>query len=180
MKILALLGSPNKKGNTASLLEKFLEGAATHNVESGTVFLHSCNIAPCTACNSCRENPEVLCVIDDDMQQLYSKVYDADVLVFATPVYWWTISAQMKLFMDRLYAINYDRLKNKKVVLIMTYGGEKPNLGPELVEKMYTDICDWLGMNFYGVLEACSGNTPTSKNSDALQEAFDLGVSLAD
>ncbi|MPN05914.1 hypothetical protein SDC9_153168 [bioreactor metagenome] len=62
----------------------------------------------------------------------------------------------------------------------MTYGGEKPNLGPELVEKMYTDICDWLGMNFYGVLEACSGNTPTSKNSDALQEAFDLGVSLAD
>ncbi|WP_024822705.1 MULTISPECIES: flavodoxin family protein [Aminobacterium] len=178
MKILALLGSPRRKGNTAALLEKFVEGAASKKVVAETVFLHDLHIAPCTACNACKRKQGAPCVIDDDMSSLYSKVYEADVLVLATPIYWWNISAQLKLFMDRLYAADYEKLKGKKIFLVMTYGGELPNLGPELVEKMYVDICDWLEMDFGGVVGACSELLPVAQNQDALNEAFSLGASV--
>ena len=121
MKLLALFGSPRRKGNTAALLNAFLKAAEDKGeVEVEFINLQEKEIKPCKACRSCRQSPYLNCAINDDMQYLHKKVKESDMLVLATPVYWWNISAQLKLFIDRLYALagedgDYKCLHGKKL-----------------------------------------------------------------
>lgn len=180
MKYLAILGSPRKEGNTAALLSSFLEGAASKGCSGNTLFLQAKQIAPCTSCNGCKKDGTGVgqCVFADDMNGLYPLVEKADVLIYAIPVYWWSIPAHTKAFMDRLYALDYSVFKGKKLCLLMTFQGEEPNSGPVLIEKTFRDICEWLGVDFSGCLAVCSGTTPVGENRDALEKAFRLGASI--
>lgn len=181
MKLLALLGSPRRKGNTAALLHAFLEGTEDRGgAETELVNLQEKNIKPCRSCESCRKPPYLKCIIDDDMLSLHKKVIASDMLVVATPVYWWNISAQLKLFIDRLYALagedgDYKCLNGKKIVILMTYGGSEPNSGAKLVADAFKDIAEYLNMEIAGVLGVCSGENPVENNNDALKKAFELG-----
>ena len=108
MKTLSILGSPKKRGNTATVLNEYLRGAQENpNTHNQTVFLQSKNIKPCTGCDACKKDLTT-CIIEDDMQQLYESIREADVLVFATPIYWWGMSAQLKTFLDRMYALDFE------------------------------------------------------------------------
>ncbi len=79
-------------------------------------------------------------MIDDDMQDLYTKLKDADAFIFATPIYWWSITAQLKKFIDRLCPpITSRDLEGKKFALLMTYGAAPPNRGPEMVTDMFEE-----------------------------------------
>ena len=181
MKLLALLGSPRRKGNTAALLNAFLAGAEDRGeAEVEFVNLQEKDIKPCKACRSCLKSPYLNCVINDDMLYLLKKVIESDMLVLATPVYWWNISAQLKLFIDRLYALagedgNYQCLHGKKLVILMTYEGSDLNSGAKLVVDAFKDIADYLKIEIAGVLGVCSGEGPVENNNDALKKAFDLG-----
>nr|HPK06979.1 flavodoxin family protein [Aminivibrio sp.] len=108
MNCLALLGSPRKDGNTAALLTSFLDGAVSKGHTVRTVRLQEKKILPCTGCNGCKKDGKGTgrCVLTDDMGGLYPAVLEADVIVHAFPVYWWSMPAQTKLFQDRLYALD--------------------------------------------------------------------------
>lgn len=180
MNLLALLGSPRKNGNTSALLDSFLKGAASAGHSAETVFLHGKKIAPCTSCRSCRVDGigTGVCVIKDDMTDLYDKVIGADVIVHGFPIYWWSIPAQTKVFLDRIYALNYAVFKGKKLCVLTTFGGEGHDSGPRLVESAFRDICAFLEMEFCGHLTAFSGKVPVGRNESALGEAFRMGSEI--
>ena len=102
-KVLILKGSPRKNGNSSALADQVALGARELGAEVDIVQLDEMQIAPCDACDFCQETDGV-CVIQDDMQLLYPKIQQADALVIASPIYWFTFSAQTKLCIDRLYA----------------------------------------------------------------------------
>ncbi len=181
MKVLAFLGSPRKHGNTALLMEHCLRGIRAGHSEAVVeeFFLHDMDIHSCRGCNYCKEAMRG-CVIKDDMVALYEKIKTADALIIATPVYWWSMTGQTKTFLDRLYAMDFEKdMIGKKMALLLTYGGELPNSGPELVEKTFRDICHFTGINFVGVCGACTDEyMPVAQNHGAQEEAHAMGKYL--
>ncbi|HEY5159117.1 MAG TPA: flavodoxin family protein, partial [Anaerolineales bacterium] len=105
--ILILKGSPREKGNSAILADQLAAGASEAGAQVTSVYLHGMDIRPCDACDLCQESGT--CVIEDDMQTLYPQLVAADAIVLATPVYWFTFSAQLKVCMDRWYAFQANR-----------------------------------------------------------------------
>jgi len=102
MNILILSGSPRKGGNTDQLVEAFVKGASQrHTVE--VVSVHDYKVAPCMGCNACFRNGEHTCVQKDDMTDLYNKMKQAEMLVIASPVYFYGLSAQLKAVIDRCH-----------------------------------------------------------------------------
>lgn len=99
MAILALSASPRRGGNTEELVFSFLEGARKEGKETEFIRLNDLKFRPCQACDRCA--PTGRCVVQDDMQLLYSKVAACEGLVLATPVFFGTLSAQLKMYIDR-------------------------------------------------------------------------------
>lgn len=117
MNILSVLASPKKQGNTSVLLKEYLKcvEGSVHSDKIETIYLQSKNIQYCTGCNTCRKSSQNQCILKDYMQDIYKSVEKADVLVFATPVYVFNMTGQLKTFLDRLYAVDYNALLNKKM-----------------------------------------------------------------
>ena len=179
MRVLAFQGSPRSSGNTAVLLAEVVKGAREAGADVKEVTLHGKKIAPCTSCYACKAPGAAGCVIRDDMDGIYDDVMKADVLLFGTPIYWWSVSAQMKLLWDRFFALDYDRaMKGKRAALVLTYGSELPNLGPEGTEAAFRDICLYLSMECVGVVGACTESIPAAENAGAMKAARDLGRAL--
>jgi len=101
VKILALIGSPRKGGNTDILVEQILQGGKTKGHTSEKLYLYRYKIAPCVDCRNCKKG-DYVCTVKDGMQEIYPKMEEADVVIFGTPLYWWGPSGQMKLLMDRM------------------------------------------------------------------------------
>jgi multimeric flavodoxin WrbA len=104
-KISIILGSPRKKGNSATLAYRLSQGAVELGVDVESIYLNGLNIKPCQGCEKCQEETFSGCAIEDDMSQLYLKLQEAKSIVIASPIYWFNISAQTKTFIDRLYAV---------------------------------------------------------------------------
>lgn len=117
MKVLAISSSPRKNGNSDLLCNQFLEGAvqAGHCVEK--IRLVELNIHPCTACCGCAESR--VCVQQDSMAEVLDKVIEADVIVLAVPVYFYSMAAQMKIFIDRCFS-RYSDIRDKSFYFIVT------------------------------------------------------------
>lgn len=103
-KIMVLNGSPRRNGNTAAMISAFTEAAqeAGHTVEHFDAAFE--NVGGCRACMQCYKDGKP-CVIEDDFNSLAPKLVEADVIVFATPVYWYTLPAQIKAVLDRMFAL---------------------------------------------------------------------------
>ena len=110
MKAVGILGSPHKDGNTAYLLEETLK-VLEKGLETETIFLKDYEIEPCEGCLSCEENGK--CVIEDDMQKLYPKLEEADVIILASPSYMGGVTSRMRAFMERTWHLRKGQLKNK-------------------------------------------------------------------
>ena len=123
--VLILSGSPRKGGNSDILCDEFKRGAESigHNVEK--IFVADKNISYCKGCYYC-SNHDGKCVINDDMGEILDKIEKADVLVLASPVYFYSISAQLKTVIDRCVA-RWMNIKNKEFYYIMTAGDTNPN-----------------------------------------------------
>ncbi|MBQ8521338.1 MAG: flavodoxin family protein [Bacteroides sp.] len=117
-KVLILSGSPRKGGNSDTLCDQFMKGAqeAGHEVEK--VFVAGKKIAPCRACYFCKDH-EGACVIKDDMAEVLTKMLGADVLVLSSPVYFYSVSAQLKAVIDRTVA-RWLEFRDKEFYYIMT------------------------------------------------------------
>ncbi len=177
MKIVVLTGSPRKNGNSAYLAEQFIKGAEEKGHE---VFRFDCafkQVEPCRACNRCgMDGP---CIFNDDFQELRPRLIEADMVVFATPMYYFSISAQMKRVIDRFYAIN-GQIKgaHKKAAFLMTYADtSRKEAEPMLVH--YHTLMDYLGWTSVGEVVAAGVWTAGSvRNTDYPQQAYRLGRSL--
>lgn len=178
MKVAAFLGSPRKNGNTAHLLKEFLKGVSENtSAEIKEVFLRENKISGCIACGGCKKSAG--CVVNDDMQKLYPIIKEADILVFATPVYWWSMSSQLKAFIDRFYGLKQSERGGKKAYLLMTYGGALPNSGPGLVEKTFKDICDYIDVELVKVYGVCTDeNITVDGNTQVLKDVYEIGKNI--
>ena len=134
MKIIGFIGSPRKEGNTAWIVNKILEGATEQGAETQSWYFSDLDIKPCKGCLNCIQSDR--CVINDDMQKLYTALKQADALVLGSPVYMGQMSAQAKIFTDRLFAQITPRFSpqfkeenaGKKLVLVFTQGNPDPNM----------------------------------------------------
>lgn len=118
-KVIAFMGSPRKKGNTAAIVAEILKGAASAGAETKTFNLTEMDIKPCRACYYCRKHEG--CAIKDDMQQIYDSLKEADAVIFGSPVYMFQVTGQVKQMMDRLYPI----LSGEKGVYDLRYGRKR-------------------------------------------------------
>lgn len=116
-KVLIISGSPRKGGNSDLLCDRFMEGAKESGNTVEKVFLHDLKIGHCMACYGCRGTKK--CVQKDDMEELLEKMADADVLVLATPVYFYSMDGMLKTMIDRTLP-RYTEIRDKEVYLIAT------------------------------------------------------------
>lgn len=184
MKICAFMGSPHEKGNTAILLEQVLAGARSAGHETVRVDLYPLVIHPCQGCMGCKTPKALGCVQHDDMQALYPQVQDADVLVWATPMYWWNVSGPLKNAIDRLFALPFNgegnAFRGKRLLLVMTSGQPPQSDGRQGLELLLQEICSFTGMTYVDVVTAGSGQTPVADQPEVLKAAFARGAALGD
>lgn len=105
MKVLGILGSPRKGGNTDILLEKTLEGARGVGAETEKLVLNDLDIAPCQEKEYDTVNEEGLSVVDDGIQSVFRKIKESDVLILASPIFFGSLSAQTKTMIDRFQCV---------------------------------------------------------------------------
>jgi multimeric flavodoxin WrbA len=135
MKIIGFIASSRKEGNTAWAVNKILEGAKGQGAETQSWCFSDLDIKPCRGCSNCKKSGKG-CVINDDMQNIYTAFANADAIVLGSPVYMGQMSAQAKIFTDRLYACTSPRFspyfkentRKKKMVLVFTQGNPDPAL----------------------------------------------------
>lgn len=183
MKVIGISGSPRKGSNTEILLEEALKAADDSGAETKIFKLNNMNIAPCKACMYCKGS-EGECAKDDDMQILYNEIKEADAFILGSPVYMWQMTAQMKLFTDRLYAFYgtpiQDELRGKNMSLIFSQGN--PNADSFTEYFNYTQsMFNFLGYNVVDMLSSHGNNVPGSikENEDDLKKAREMGEILA-
>ena len=126
-RVVILVGSVRKGGNTELLAGAFAEGARLHN-EVEFVSVADYRIHPCTGCNRCFSNEDHVCVQNDDMALIYEKLRNTDTLVVASPVYFYGISAQLKAMIDRLHTPMRNSFAIRKLVLLLVGAANLPNL----------------------------------------------------
>ncbi|MBQ9647533.1 MAG: flavodoxin family protein [Oscillospiraceae bacterium] len=117
-KVLILSGSPRRGGNSDLLCDEFLRGALEAGNDAEKIFIRGKKIAPCAACYYCKDH-DGACAIKDDMAEVLDKMQAADVIVMASPVYFYSIDAQMKAVIDRCVA-RWTNIPNKEFYYIMT------------------------------------------------------------
>lgn len=113
MKVIAIVGSSRKGGNTDVLVDKVLEGVEKFDIETEKVYLSDMNFKGCIGCEGCRKTYE--CVIEDDMQILYKKLDEACGIILGSPTYFYNVSSIMKAFLDRLYIYDVFDDENRSV-----------------------------------------------------------------
>jgi multimeric flavodoxin WrbA len=183
-KIVIVNGSPRKKGNSATLAQQVATGAEAAGAHLETYYLHGLDIHPCNACDACLKSDDPDCVIDDDMQTLYPRLQEADAIVIASPIYWFTISAQTKLFMDRCYAFlgpGENPLKDKQFAIVLAYGDSDPfNSGAVNALRTFQDGLGYIGAEIVGTVYGSASKPGEIAHNEALMEkAYQLGQRLA-
>lgn len=183
-KVLVVMGSPRRNGNSATLAQSVIAGAKNAGAEVESFYLHGMDIKPCDACDACQTGKSRGCNINDDMQDIYPKLLETDALVIASPIYWFTVSAQTKLFMDRCYALgNLDGygLKGKRIGIILTYGDTDPfNSGAVNAIRTFQDAFNYIGAQIVGMVYGSAEKAGEISNNEALMEkAYQLGKRLA-
>ena len=174
MNILILSGSPRKGGNTDLLVEAFAKGASQkHHVE--VVSVHDYKVNPCMGCNACFKNEANACVQNDDMSLIYEKMSRADMLVIASPVYFYGLSAQLKAVIDRFHNPIRDTFRLKKMVLLLVGAATLPELFDSILAQ-YRLCLNFFKLEDAGhVLVRGVKDKGDIKNTDALHKAFHLG-----
>ncbi len=184
-KIIALLGSPRKKGNSTLLANQIILGAESEGATVESIYLNGLNIKACQGCYACQEEDSKGCVIKDDMQDIHSKIIEADALIIASPVYWFNMSAQTKIFMDRciaLYNENHTKshLYGKNIAIAMTYG-DKDAFSSGCINALRTfqDAYKYVGADIVGMVYG-SAEEPgeIAASTELMQDAEMLGQKL--
>ncbi len=177
MKILVLTGSSRKNGNSNMLAQSFCDGAKAsgHDVTVFDCAQHK--VGGCFGCNYCTKH-EGECVQKDDFAAIRDAIVAADVIVMASPVYYFGLNAQLKAVIDRFYAIN-DKLMNasKRAALLLSMADDDMETASACLLN-FKLMCGYLGWENAGHVIASAAHAPGEVKEDALKEAKDLALSL--
>lgn len=173
-KIVVVTSSPRKGGNSETLAQKFAKGAAAAGDEVKFVAVRDIKLQFCTGCLYCQQHEK--CVLNDGMNALYDDFQNADVLVFATPVYYYAVCGQLKTFLDRLNPLFTRNNRFKEVYLLATSAEAETSA----MDGSVSDIQGWIdcfeGVKLAGVLR---GTGVTGKGeiegTDFLSKAYEMG-----
>ncbi|MGN0537133.1 MAG: flavodoxin family protein [Acutalibacteraceae bacterium] len=175
-KVLILSGSPRKCGNSDILCDEFMKGVKESGNEVEKIRVAEKKIGYCRACYACRDTG--VCVVKDDMSEILQKMIDADVIVLASPVYFYSVNAQLKTLIDRTVA-RWTEVKNKEFYYIMTAADEEREAMETTLAcfRGYADCVN--GAKEMGVIYG-SGvyEKGEIKNTKAMHEAYEMGMKV--
>ncbi|HHW42499.1 MAG TPA: flavodoxin family protein [Desulfotomaculum sp.] len=181
MKVIGVVGSPRRGGNTEILVETVLEGAAAEGAKTEVYRLNELNIRGCQGCFYCQEHGR--CRQSDDMALLYEALRTADGLVIGSPIYMNYVTAQTKLFLDRLFAflklgVGCTLPRGKRGVLVYSQGGGEN--GASVMETL-SSFLKIMGVEVKGIVggNGLNESGAVKQRHDLLERAFQLGRELA-
>ena len=187
MKVLGIMGSPRVGGNSDILLDEALTGAKETGAEVEKIILDKKKIAGCKDCKKCNETGT--CVIKDDMPEIHKKILDADAIIHSVPVYFWSMTSQMKAYLDRWCAFfdaqwrwqknYYPKMKGKRIGLITVCGDPNVHTADPIVHsfKSTAEMTNliWLG----AVMTSAADKGDILKDEKARKQAWELGKKTA-
>jgi multimeric flavodoxin WrbA len=177
MKVLGIVCSSRKEGNTETLVREALSGASEKGADTDIISFAGLNFGPCTGCGSCVKTGE--CVVDDDMKSVYLKLLSADGIIIGTPVYFWTVTAQAKLLMDRTYSLHHDKKLKGKICGCIAVAGRRGTANALAALNMF-----FLGQDMRpvsnGVSAYGSGKGDVKKDERGMRGARELGHMVAE
>ncbi|MCJ7700569.1 MAG: flavodoxin family protein [Anaerolineales bacterium] len=179
MKVLVLHGSPRKNRNSDTLARYFLNGLGESREQAIQHFyLNELTISPCQGCLSCETSEDHTCAILDDMQDIYAAFIQADLIVFATPMYWGYLTAQLKTAVDRMEALAWTHFRDKTFIVLITY-----RFHCESAVAFFERISPHFGIELHVVTcrtwdENLRADIPITDCPEKLNQAYELGVSL--
>lgn len=180
--VLILKSSPRNLGNSATLAEQVAAGVRAAGGQAESIFLSGLDIRPCDGCDFCKENDG--CIVLDDMQKLYPKLLAADAILLASPIYWFTFNAQLKLCIDRWYALwvaDHNAFKGKRFGVVLTYADPDMYISGG-VNALHTieSMCRFIEAEITGyVCGTLAHIGDAQQHTELLQAAFELGRKLA-
>ena len=176
-RILVLNGSVRRDGNTELLVQSFAEGARKNNSVE-IVSVADFKVNPCIGCNSCFKREGNACFQNDGMTEIYQKLKETDILVIASPVYFYGISAQLKAVIDRLHTPMRNSFPIKKLALILVGAATLPEMF-DAIKVQYNLALNFFGLEDAGtVLVRGAREKGDVKNTDGLKNAYNLGSSM--
>lgn len=187
MKVLGIMGSPRVGGNSDVLLDDALAGATKAGAQVEKIILDRLKISGCKDCQKC--NDTGLCVLKDDMPEIHKKILEADAIIHSVPVYFWSMTAQMKAYLDRWSALfdaewkwhkaYYPKMKGKRIGLITVCGDPDVHTADPVVHS-FKSTADMTKMNWLGVvMTSAIDKGDIVKDEKARKQAFDLGRKAA-
>ena len=176
-KVLILSSSPRRGGNSDTLCGQFLRGALAAGHEAEKIFLGDCTIKYCTGCGAC--NTTHKCVQKDDMEEVLDKLVAADVIVMATPVYFYSMDAQMKTLIDRT-APRYGEISHKDFYFIVTAADTDRRMLERTIEgfRGFTEDCLTAPHEIGIIYDTGVWHTGAVKGHPAMQQAYEMGKQL--
>lgn len=172
MKILVLNGSPRPHGNTAAMVDAFVEGAKEQKHDITVISVCQKKIAGCLACEYCHTKGEGRCIQKDDMQEIYPALEEAEMIVLASPVYYHSFTGQLQCAINRIYAL--DKPKNlKKAALIMSSGSNHVYCGA--IYEYQNSFLNYLHLEDMGIFSAYGDQ---NKSEEKLAELKAFGRNL--
>jgi len=181
-KILGVMGSPRFKGNTHVLVSTILDAAKEAGAEADIALLGDLEIRECDGCHVCWEGKK--CPKNDDMNSIYPKIIDSDVIVFGTPVYWYGPTALMKAFIDRLVYFNCPenraKIRGKSAVLVIPFEEEDPDMS-SILEQLFEKSLTYLEMKLIDkvIVPGVTLRGEVAEKKDLLKKCLKLGKRLA-
>lgn len=180
-KVIGIVGSPRKSGNSSSMVNEVLRGAKDSGAETKVFYLNSMKIKGCQSCMYCRKNDN--CCINDDMQEILENIKESDAVIIGSPIFIYQVSGQTKIMMDRLYPLTDEkhnpRFGKKKLVMVYTqaspfffsfrtYIRYLRNAFTAMGLKHYKDI----------IVTKCFNPDVAKNNVKAMKKAYGVGKSL--
>ena len=177
MKIVVLMGSPNRAGSTALLVDSFVKGAEESGHTCGVIDVCRANVHPCTGCVRCGyEGP---CAQRDGMEEIREKLLAADMVVFATPLYYYGMSAQLKTVVDRFCAFNSSLNRRRLKSALLTVAWNADDWTFDALAAHYKTLVRYLNLEDRGMVLGCGCGTPSmTKRSKYPEQACRLGKGL--
>ena len=166
MNILILQGSPRAKGNTAWMAEEFKNAAEAAGHQVTLVNVSRKKIAGCIACEYCHTKGNGACVQKDDMQELYPLMNEAEVIVLAAPIYYFTLCAQIQAPVQRMYCVNKPAKVKKMALLMSSYS---PNVYDGATAE-FRDICNYWSVENMGAVTAKIDEQKTEETKQKILE----------
>ncbi len=185
MRIMTILGSPRRHGNTAKVLGWIEDQfhAAGHHVDAANILDYS--IRGCGECLACKKGAVELCSIDDDANALFQRMVATDLVLFAAPVFCWGFPAQIKGLIDRMFCMmDFDgerpgapRLHDKPMALLLTGGGEETD-NADMVIRGFQHLVEYLKGRVVGHLFVAGCTTPEKIGDDVKARAVEFAMML--